>query len=365
MKHQKENVISRLFHFLNTKGSLMSQLIKSFFLFCLFNISYIIGFHDSPFEQSTHSTSHFTDSNKKLSPEILESVLKNAPQEIILLIEYLKNDNYLLNNKIIFEGPPGTGKTTLAQAIAESTGCNFIIIEAHAIKNEYQNSGAQNIIRAFEPILQSNEPCVVVIDEITRLTDQHQNKHNPEEGTGTSLWIELDKCEKSPHILVIGTTNDFNSMPSQLKSRFIDCVIKIDLPSFEQRYNVLNYLFKTSKFPLDETINDVFIKELATKTQTASIRTLEALMKSAIFKRAMKNKETREPIILSRTDFLDAIESINKNESKQNVLTSIKKSQEFEEFKRGFFSQLGAKTADNLLDSLSAIIKIIFTRKCF
>ncbi len=128
-----------------------------------------------PIEKQHQSIGHF-GSEKMLDESLCTQVIKNAPEEIKQLIANLKHpstNQQIIPRRLLLLGPPGVGKTTLAKAIAKEIGRPYYFIEAPFLLDEYKNSGIQNLLQEIKPILQRGKPCVIIIDELTELTDQY------------------------------------------------------------------------------------------------------------------------------------------------------------------------------------------------
>ncbi|MGB8367392.1 MAG: AAA family ATPase [Candidatus Babeliales bacterium] len=243
------------------------------------------------------------DFGESLDKDLCEQVIKNSPEEINRLIVNLKHPTKKTNiipRRLLLLGQPGVGKTTLAKAIAKEIGRPFYFIEAPFLLDEYKNSGIQNLLREIKPILDKGEPCVIIIDELTELTDQYNKDRNEDSNVAAALWLLLDQCAINPNILFIGTSNKKeHDLPPQVRSRFEENIVHINTPNKKERTRMLQLLFQKDNV----AINKKYFNYLLKKTAGKSARTIEKL-----FIKAAQHANTRSPgnYILESQDF-DAV----------------------------------------------------------
>ncbi len=189
----------------------------------------------------------------KLDSNLIVSLLHNCPSLLRFQIGLMKNPTTYrsLNrvksfaiNKILLYGPPGSGKSSLAKAIADY--CNFPrqFIIASSLLNQYKNSGQVNFRYIFEPLLKSDEYLAIIFDELTGLTNKHGKKNNPDEGTIEQFLGILDHCETHKNLLFIATTNEIKKLPPQIKDRFCGSMFKIAMPDSKRREKFIDSLFE-------------------------------------------------------------------------------------------------------------------------
>lgn len=112
-------------------------------------------------------------------------------------------------NGILLEGPPGTGKTMLAKAIANAAGVNFISASGSDFNEMFVGVGAARV-RALWELAQTNAPCIIFIDEIDCLGKRRRGgdgASNELSQTLNCLLQKMDGLNKTNGIMVIGATN--------------------------------------------------------------------------------------------------------------------------------------------------------------
>ncbi len=190
--------------------------------------------------------------------EDYKDVLENASRNINLLLfrNTPKNRSKLKGKNVyIFYGPSGVGKTTTAMAIAYMLNRPILLLKGSNIANTYQNSGAQNITNLLSPLLDSPHDWVIIIDEIDSLvrgSNVKENSNVQESNTATAFWLALDDLSKNKNILVIGTCNNPDLLPSALKQRAQRKFIAFRELSPENKVKLFfKYLIKDAPCPIN------------------------------------------------------------------------------------------------------------------
>ena len=185
--------------------------------------------------------------NNELDPIIADLSYSAAPERIkSLVVKMLLHPNSVLKKRqYLFVGPPGSGKTTLAQAIAQKAGWDSVVISVPELANEYQNSAASGLKRIIDPLITAKKKCVIILDELTHITDNYKKAYNYNNDAAAAVWSLLDRCKEHEHIIVIATSNDISDLPPQMKSRFNGTgIIEISTPSFQAREMLVCHLFQ-------------------------------------------------------------------------------------------------------------------------
>ncbi len=214
--------------------------------------------------------------------DCVNNALAAAPaaiKKIIINLLYPPKNKAALPKRLLLVGKPGTGKTTLAKAIAIKCGYDYYIVEAPFLLNEYKNSGPQNLLREIYPLLESGKKVVVILDELTELTDKYKKENDSDATVAAALWILLDSCAQYDNVFFIGTSNKSKKdLPAQLQSRFDEDIITIDMPNSVARKRMLQHFLKDERHAIDAKFLDYLVK----KTGGRSAREIEKLVCKAI-----------------------------------------------------------------------------------
>ena len=188
------------------------------------------------------------DKEIKKIKEIITLPLKNPEIFQMLGIKPIKG--------LLLHGPPGTGKTQIARAIANSLKTNFYYIKGPEILNKYIGETEAKLRQIFSEA-SKNEPSIIFIDEIDSIAEKRSDKKDLSNLVTTLLTL-MDGLKDRGKIIVIGATNRINSLDLALRryGRF-SREIEIGIPEFEGRLEILKIHCKKMK------LKDVDLKKIA------------------------------------------------------------------------------------------------------
>jgi len=191
-------------------------------------------FHKSDFEIVDPDKIDVTFDDIGGQPRAIESLRR--------LVDGIQNPTDLLQwgikpkKGVLLYGPPGTGKTMLAKALAKESGARFITVNASDIKDMWVGSSEKKMQELFDMAKESDEPTVILFDEIDGLAPP-RNDPNTHEATRSTLSVllqNMDGFRSDSKVTVIATTNEPDMIDSALKraGRF-DELIEVGLPDAE------------------------------------------------------------------------------------------------------------------------------------
>jgi cell division protease FtsH len=229
----------------------------------------------------------------------------------------------LLPRGVIFHGPPGTGKTFFAKAIATAMNATVLIVSGPELKSKWVGESEENLRRIFRQARQA-APSVIVFDEIDAFAHQRGTYigSGVEHSMVNQLLTEMDGFRKNEMIFVVGTTNYLESLDGALMrpGRF-EFLLEIPAPSPDDRTAITQIYNK--KFGLG--LSDELVAHLVRRTEgladreknipfsgdhlyavcralkRQSLRTGATEFTSEDIDKALQRK-TRRPIILSAAE---------------------------------------------------------------
>ena len=118
---------------------------------------------------------------------------------------------------ILLFGPPGSGKTLIARAVANETGAFFFLINGPEIMSKLAGESESNLRKAFEEA-EKNSPAIIFIDEIDAIAPKREKTQGEVERRIVSQLLTLmDGLKARAHVVVIGATNRPNSIDAALR----------------------------------------------------------------------------------------------------------------------------------------------------
>src|SRR5659263_244016 len=222
---------------------------------------------------------------------------------------------------VMLHGPPGTGKTMIAKAVANETDANFVSISGPEIMSKFYGESEKHIREIFEEA-EKNAPTIIFIDEIDSIAPKREEVTGEVERRVVAQLLSLmDGLKKRGQVIVIAATNRPNAVDAPLRrgGRF-DREIEIGIPDRLGRFDVLQ--IHTRGMPLAEDMSEERgLREIADMTHGFVGADLSSLCKEAAM-HAIRNilplinieeeipAEIMEKIVVTREDFQNALQNI-------------------------------------------------------
>jgi ATP-dependent metalloprotease FtsH len=234
--------------------------------------------------------------------------VEEAKQDLQEIVEFLKNPKKFqalgakIPKGVLLLGPPGSGKTLLARAIAGEAAVPFFHISGSDFVEMFVGVGASRVRDLFDTAKQ-NRPALIFIDEIDAVGRQRGagwgGGHDEREQTLNQLLVEMDGFDPNAGVILIAATNRPDVLdPALLRPGRFDRRVVVDAPDQSGRKAILTVHLRGK--PLSE---DVDVDSLARRTPGFSGADLANLVNEAALLAARREK-TR----IDMGDFEDSID---------------------------------------------------------
>ena len=259
--------------------------------------------------------------------------LTKAKQELIEAVEWpLKYPDIFktINTKpprgIMLFGPPGTGKTMLAKAIATESDANFISIKGPEVLSKYVGESERAIRETFRKAKQA-APTIVFFDEIDSIAPHRGASHESHitERVVSQILTEMDGIEELKDVVVVAATNRPDMVdPALLRPGRFDRLIYVKVPDTKSRQKIFEIHLKGK--PL---ANDIDLSELAKMTEgyvgadiesicrEAAMLALREIIKPGMSKKTMQRKV--DEIKITRSHLKSAISRVKPTTSRSTL----------------------------------------------
>ena len=218
---------------------------------------------------------------------------------------------------VLLTGPPGTGKTMLAKAVANSTNAVFLGLVASELAQKYIGEGGR-LVREIFDLARKRAPAIVFIDELdaigSKRLDSATSGDREVQRTLMQLLSELDGFAPLEDVKIIAATNRPELLDNALlrPGRF-DRIVEIPLPDEHGRLSILKV--HTKNTPIS---NRIKLEEIASKTDGFSGAEIKSLVVEAGVSAISKGNKK-----ITKSDFLNSLEKLKLNSEKGNLGNSF------------------------------------------
>jgi len=226
---------------------------------------------------------------------------------------------------ILLHGPPGSGKTLLAKAVAHESGVNFINVKGPELMSKFVGESEKGVRETFKRAKQT-APCIIFFDEIDALAPRRGSgiaDSHVSERVISQLLTEMDGLEELRGVIVLAATNRMDLIdPALLRAGRFDQILYIPPPDEEARLEI--FKIHTRKNPLAE---EVSFQKLVAETEGYMGSDIEAICREAtmlairnFLNTSIKRKEAKgkpSKLKITMSDFQEAIKKNSKQKESQ------------------------------------------------
>ena len=242
-----------------------------------------------------------------------------AKENLAEIVDYLHNPKKYsdvgasMPKGVLLVGPPGTGKTMLAKAVAGEAGVPFFSMSGSEFVEMFVGMGASKVRDLFKQA-KEKAPCIVFIDEIDAIGKKRDGQiggNDEREQTLNQLLTEMDGFEGNNGVIILAATNRPESLdPALTRPGRFDRRVPVELPDLAGREAILKVHAKKIK-----TADDVDFRTIARMAAGTSGAELANIINEAAL-RAVRNGRT----VVEQADLEESIEVVIAGYQKKNAI---------------------------------------------
>ena len=244
-----------------------------------------------------------------------------AKESLSEIVDYLHNPKKYsdvgasMPKGVLLVGPPGTGKTMLAKAVAGEANVPFFSMSGSEFVEMFVGIGASKVRDLFSQA-KEKAPCIVFIDEIDAIgkkRDGQFSSNDEREQTLNQLLTEMDGFQENIGVIILAATNRPETLdPALTRPGRFDRRVPVELPDLAGREAILKVHAKKIK-----TADDVNFHTIARMASGASGAELANIINEAAL-RAVRNNRT----VVNESDLEESIETVIAGYQKKNAVLS-------------------------------------------
>jgi cell division protease FtsH len=247
-----------------------------------------------------------------------------AKQDLQEVVEFLKFPKKFeavgarIPKGVLLVGPPGTGKTMLARAVAGEANVPFFSISGSEFVEMFVGVGASRVRDLFAKA-KKNAPCIIFVDEIDAVGRRRGSGmgggHDEREQTLNQILVEMDGFEQGTNVIVLAATNRADVLdPALLRPGRFDRRVNIGLPDRKDREAILKVHF--AKKPVAKNVD---LDALAAKSAGSSGADLSNIANEAAIIAARNGRKE-----ISQDDVTNAFERVAIGPERKSKIMSEK-----------------------------------------
>ena len=246
-----------------------------------------------------------------------------AKENLAEIVEYLHDPSKYreigasMPKGVLLVGPPGTGKTMLAKAVAGESNVPFFSMSGSEFVEMFVGMGASKVRDLFKQA-KEKAPCIVFIDEIDAIGQKRDGRvmgNDEREQTLNQLLTEMDGFEENNGVILLAATNRPESLdPALLRPGRFDRRVPVELPDLKGREDILKVHAK--KVRMDKHVN---YQKIARMASGASGAELANIVNEAALRAVRDNRHH-----VTQEDLEESIEVVIAGYQKKNAILTDK-----------------------------------------
>lgn len=223
---------------------------------------------------------------------------------------------------ILLYGPPRTGKTLMARALASQANATFFNVKASDIGSKWYGE-SENIVQGiFDAAYKREGNTIIFFDEIDAIGSKREGSHEANQKVLSMILVNMDGIEKHSNVIVVGSTNRLDSVDAALTSagRF-DRLVEVALPKKDEKKQIFEIHMKKAQARAGSNLfHEVDLDILSSQIKLINGADIEEIVRRVLVSKFRQERDGKQVGLVTTEDFLHEIADYERGKDNKRAI---------------------------------------------